>query len=89
MGAPEITDHALVRFLERVAGMDVEAVRAALSVSLSRAHTAARAMSSHDYLITLDGNTYVVRGERVTTVMDGGSSTSKFHSIEKRGMDKA
>ena len=70
MPAPKITDHALVRFLERAGGMDVEQLRADLSASLERANMAARALSQSDFLIRVDGLLYVVRGENVVTVID-------------------
>ena len=43
MSAPGITDHALLRFLERAGGLDVEGLRLTLGSSLTRAHSAARA----------------------------------------------
>lgn len=65
-----ITDHALLRFLERAGGLDVESLRASLAASLDRAHAAARSVTSSDYLVRADGMLYVVRGDAVTTVLD-------------------
>ena len=70
MAKPRITDHALIRFLERAGNIDVEALRAQLEDGLVRAHTAARSISESDYLINVDGMVVVVRGECVTTVLD-------------------
>ncbi|MFZ5747162.1 MAG: hypothetical protein ACOY45_05830 [Pseudomonadota bacterium] len=69
MSRPSISDHALLRFMERGGEMDVEALRARLEASLARAHTAARSVSTSDYIIKADGMLFVVRGERVTTVI--------------------
>lgn len=82
MSGPKISDHALVRFLERCGGMDVEGVRADMSRSLARAHNAARQMGQSDYLITIDGSTYVVRGEMVTTVMPARKQHELFKALD-------
>lgn len=82
MSGPIISDHALIRFLERCGGMDVEAVRAGLSQSLERAHNAARQMGQKDYLITIDGSTYVVRGDLVTTVLPARSPQQQFNALD-------
>lgn len=67
-----VTDHALVRFLDRTGTMDMEVLRANLAASLFRAHQAARSVTSSDYLIKADGLLFVVRGEAVTTVLPDG-----------------
>jgi len=65
-----VSDHALLRFLERAAGLDIEGLRANLNGSLARAHAAARSLSGSDYLIRADGMVYVVRGDTVTTIIE-------------------
>lgn len=65
---PDVSDHALVRFLSR-SGIDVEQVRAAMAASLSAAHEAAVAMGGADHFITVDGLSFVVRGGVVVTVL--------------------
>jgi hypothetical protein len=72
MSGPRLTDHALLRVLER-SGLAVEAVRAAVEASLARAHDAARALGGPDHLIVVDGLVYVVRGGDVVTVVPTGS----------------
>ncbi len=81
MSGPAISDHALVRFLDRAGGVDVEALRAGITRSLARGHAAARSVSASDYLLTIDGLVFVVRGETVTTVMDEGRPDQKFRAI--------
>lgn len=66
-----VSDHALVRFLERAGVFDVGALRAAIEDSLQRAHKAARSLGDSDYLIRMDGLTFVVRGDSVTTLFEG------------------
>lgn len=90
-----VSDHALLRFLERAAGMDIEDLRLRLNTSLARAHSAARELSGSDYLIKADGLIYVVRGETVTTVIpemeEHGRAATLMHgpivgpSMSKRG----
>lgn len=64
-----VSDHALLRFLERAGELDVEGLRQRLADSLDRAHRAARSISESDYPIRVDGVLFVVRGETVTTVL--------------------
>ena len=70
-GHLRISDHALVRFLERVGVFDIDAFRSAIEDSLQRAHQAARSLGDSDYLIRMDGMTFVVRGDSVTTLFEG------------------
>lgn len=84
MSGPQISDHALLRFIERAGGMGVEPLRNNLSLSLRRAHDAARALGQSDYLIKIDGLTYVVRGETVTTVLDTGHPGKEAHALGRK-----
>jgi len=70
VSGPRISDHALVRFLDRGADLDVEQLRTHLAASLGRAHAAARSITASDYLIRADGMLFVVRGDLVTTVLE-------------------
>lgn len=79
-----ITDHALLRFLERAGGLDVEELRASLAASLQRAHSAARSVSSSDYLIRADGLLYVVRESRVTTILDDKGDHHAARALDGR-----
>lgn len=83
--SPQISDHALVRFLDRGGGLDVEELRASIAASLGRAHSAARAVSASDYLVTVDGLTFVVRGETVTTVFENATVGQKARSLARGG----
>lgn len=84
MTAPRVSDHALLRFLERGAGLDVEALRLRLEDSLARAHQAARSLGTEEYLIKADGLVYVVRGDVVTTIMEQKSPVAHAASLVQR-----
>lgn len=79
-----VSDHALLRFLERAGGMPIEELRAALESSLARAHSAARSVTQSDYLIKADGLLYVVRGELVTTVVEDSSAARSAATLANR-----
>lgn len=79
-----VSDHALLRFLERAAGMDVDGFRASLNASLARAHAAARSLSTADYLIKADGLIYVVRGDTVTTIVEDKEPIGRAATLDQR-----
>lgn len=66
-----VCDHALLRFIERVGGLDVEGMRRHLAESLDRAVVAADAIGCRDLIVVADGNKYVVVKGCVVTVLDG------------------
>lgn len=71
-----VTDHALVRFLERSGALDVEQLRGMISASLDRGRKAAERAGIADYIIVVDGLRYVVEDEKLVTVMvDAGHPT--------------
>lgn len=65
---PRVSDHALLRWLERVGGADVEAVRTALSAGLARAAGAANAIGEDSYTVVLADTVLVVREGVLVTV---------------------
>lgn len=69
MHGPIVTDHALVRFPERAGGLDVEALRTAISASLVRAHSAASEIGGGNYIVSTEELSFVVREEKLTTVL--------------------
>lgn len=60
-----VTDHALIRYLDRVMGLDVEAVRDRLAAD------AAPAIAAGACSFSSGGHTLAIRDGRVTTVMIG------------------
>lgn len=67
---PRVSDHALLRFMERAGDMDVAGLRAAVELSLERAARTAAALGISDYTIKADGLIYVIRSDVVVTVVN-------------------
>lgn len=65
-----VTDHAVLRWLERTGLIDVSALRAGIEAKLARSHLAASTIGVDNYLIVADGVVYVVRDNTVTTVVN-------------------
>jgi len=65
-----VSDHALVRFLERAGGFDIETLRGAIEASLSRAVMAAGKIGTNDVVVAADGLRYVVTNNTVVTILD-------------------
>lgn len=65
-----VSDHALVRFLERAGGMDFEPLRAALATSLERGMQAARELRCQEVHVRADGLVYVVKDDVLVTIRD-------------------
>jgi hypothetical protein len=57
-----VSDHAIVRFLERARGMDIQSVRNAI------AYTVQEAVDAGACKISVSGLTYVIEGETVVTI---------------------
>lgn len=69
-----VSNHALFRWLERSGVIEVEALRASLSMALDRAYQAGAAMHQGEFLILAGGMVYVIRdGVVVTCAEDNGS----------------
>lgn len=64
-----ISDHALLRFVERTGLVDLEPLRLLLAASLARAMAAAEALDEREVRIVADGLIYVVRDRVLVTVM--------------------
>jgi hypothetical protein len=82
-----VSDHALLRHLERVEGIDIEAMRADLELSFSRAHAAADELGLRNYAIRSRGVTYMVRGGTVTTVLPALAERSRYMALAARRPD--
>lgn len=71
--ALEVTDHAVLRFMERVLGLPVEQIRKQIAATPGLA--AAAAMGSEK--VSIDGHTYQIKGRRyVTTITPGRTPVS-------------
>ena len=70
----KVSDHALVRFLDRAGGLAVEDLRAELAGSLERARCAAGAIGIDEYVVVADGLEYIIRdGTLITILVRGGA----------------
>lgn len=71
-----VTDHALVRYLERVQGFDLEPVRQAILAIARKAGASANSIS-------FGGFTYALKEGRVTTIIPGTSGQSSRLKSER------
>jgi len=71
-----VSDHALLRFLERTGAAEVEALRTVLAQSLQRAHNTAIRISEGECYVVADGLRYVIRNNTVVTVLYEHAPTS-------------
>lgn len=77
-----VTDHALLRWLERTGLIDVSALRVGIEAKLARSHLAASTLGVDNYLILADGMVYVVRDNVVTTVVNDEGRFSHARRLE-------
>lgn len=71
----KVSDHALLRFIERAGGLDVEGLRRMIASSLDRAAATAQCLGEQRFRIVADGLIFVVIDDRddvpcVITVLD-------------------
>ena len=85
----EISDHALVRWLERTGLVDFSPIKEALAESLSEAAGAALELGVGEFLILADGMVYVVRDRTLVTAVpeDGRHGHARF--LTRRSEDGA
>ncbi|MEA3264170.1 MAG: hypothetical protein U9R07_11885 [Pseudomonadota bacterium] len=79
-----ISDHALIRWIERTGMADLEPVRDALRASLARATGAARELGAGEFLILADGLVYVVRGNVLITVIEDDGRHSRIRALQHK-----
>lgn len=79
-----MTDHALLRLLER-SGFPIAELRAKVEASLTRAHVAAEALGGADHLILVDGLAFVVRGGDVVTVLAARTPAELARALTEGG----
>lgn len=76
-----VSDHAIVRWLERVRGVDIEAFRAEIVATVQAAVDAGAKQ------ISVGGVTYILDGAVVTTVSPNASPTStRINGIRANGV---
>ena len=81
-----VSNHALFRWLERSGVLEVERLRASLSMALDRAYQAGAAMHQGEFLILAGGMVYVIRDGTVITC-DQDDGQHNHGSLLKRRAD--
>lgn len=79
-----VTDHALVRWLERTGAFEIEALRKALRASLERSVSAADAVGSGRYVVVADGLNYVIEGGVLITVTPDTGVAGRARKLRRR-----
>jgi hypothetical protein len=64
-----VSDHALLRVLERVHGLDIDALRTTLAAELERARQAAAQIQSPNYRVVMGEFVYCIKNETLVTVL--------------------
>lgn len=64
-----VSDHALVKWMERTGFINLDPIRHALAASIERATSAAEQIGASEYLVLADGMVFVVRNSVVVTVV--------------------
>ncbi len=64
-----VSDHALLRYFQRIAGIDVEVFRAQLAERLERGAGAAESIGGGQYIIRIQGAGFVVKDGVVVTTL--------------------
>ena len=84
-----VTDHAVLRYLERIAGMEVEQLRAALATRLARmeAIAAVADLPGRHVIRTEDAKFVVVNGHVVTVLSPNAVTLQDDHGLRRRFSD--
>lgn len=83
----EISDHALVRWLERTGLGDFEPIREAIAESLAAATGAALELGVGEFLVLADGLVYLVRNRTVVTVVSEDGRHQHARLLSRRSED--
>lgn len=84
-----VTDHALVRWLQRTGAMDMEQLRKLLADGLARAAKAAGELDAGEFLILADGMVFVVKDGTVVTVEQEDGRHRHARSLTRRRKPKS
>lgn len=80
-----ISDHALIRWIERTGMADLEPLRSALRDSLARATGAADCLDADEYMILAHGLVYVIRNNTVVTVLEDKGRLRRLRRPARKG----
>jgi hypothetical protein len=82
-----VSDHALLRYFERVAGVDVEGLRLELARVLARGEGAASLLGQDHYVIRFPEAGFVVKGGVVVTVLEPKMGAASIGCPKGRASD--
>lgn len=72
-----VTDHAVLRYLERVHGLDVDFFRGVIAAQV------AEGVRYGATAVHVDGVKFVLVGASVVTVIEGSGFVNPFHAVRK------
>ncbi len=75
---PRVSDHALLRYFERVAHVDIEGLRRELEAALSRGSGAAEKLGQDHYVIRFPEAGFVVKNGVVVTILEPGMGAASL-----------
>lgn len=67
-----VSDHAVLRWIERVHGIDIELIRQRIRSDLAKATVVSGKIGAPKYVVRLGPNRFVVKDGTVVTVLDAG-----------------
>jgi hypothetical protein len=76
---PRVSDHAVLRYIERVMGVDVEQIRRGLLTPLVR-----QAMIAGAKQVTIEGVTFVIDNQTLVTVVEKQRSSRLVRQVPLR-----
>ena len=78
-----VCDHVLLRFIERIGGVDIEKLRGQLQASLNRAVTTAEAIGAAEMVVVADGMKYIIVKNVLVTVLDQKMTPKRIKGEKK------
>lgn len=84
----EVSDHALVRWMQRTGLADLEPIREQLRQSLSHAAEAAMEIGVSEFLVLADGMVFVVRSGIVVTVIPEDGRHHRARALSQREVQR-
>lgn len=69
-GPLQVSDHAVVRWIERVYGVDIDRLRARILSDIRKGAAAAEHLRAESFTVRVDGNKYVVKRGVIVTILD-------------------
>lgn len=81
---PVVSDHAVLRYLERTGCVDIEAIRRRIAGMVSRGLVAGATIGAGEFVIVVPGARFVVVDGRVVTTLDPTMRPKKRRRRKRR-----